>query len=494
MVESAANNEYDYDLFVIGGGSGGISCARNAATMGLRVALADFVPPTPIGTKWGLGGTCVNVGCIPKKMMHYAGILSEARGDMAAQGWNINKEERHDWGAMVGNIQMHIKSLNWGFKADLIKAKCKFFPEYASFVDANTVQLKKANGDTHNVTAAKFVIAVGGRPSYPDIPGAREFGITSDDIFSKQSAPGKTLVIGASYVALECAGFLSALGYDTTVMVRSILLRGFDQDMAQMIGKHMELYHTKFINGATPSKLERAEEGGPVTVTYNTAEGEVSETYDTVLFAIGRYAVTAGLNLAAAGVVAESNGKFICNDQEQTNIPNIYAIGDVLHGRLELTPVAIKAGNLLASRLAGQSTAVMDYESVPTTVFTPLEYGTVGLTEAEAKTRHGEANVRTFHTRFKPLEWSVDKFVAEGKRMCYTKVLVNSADNNRVVGFHICAPNAGEITQGIAIGFKCGMTKEQMDSVIGIHPTAAEDCIGLHLTKEENPDAEKSGC
>lgn len=306
---------------------------------------------------------------------------------------------------MVGNIQMHIKSLNWGFKADLIKAKCKFFPEYASFVDAHTVQLKKANGDTQTVTADKFVIAVGGRPSYPDIPGAREFGITSDDIFSMQKSPGKTLVIGASYVALECAGFLTALGYDTTVMVRSILLRGFDQDMAQLIGKHMEMYHTKFIHGSTPTKLERAEEGGPVTVTYSTPEGEKSETYDTVLFAIGRYAVTEGLNLAAAGVVAESNGKFKANEQEQTNVPNIYAIGDVLHGRLELTPVAIKSGALLAARLAGTGTALMDYEAVPTTVFTPLEYGTVGLTEDEAKARHGEANIRTFHTRFKPLEW-----------------------------------------------------------------------------------------
>ena len=211
---------------------------------------------------------------------------------------------------------MHIKSLNWGFKADLIKAKVKYFNEYASFVDANTVQLKKANGDVQTKTAHKFVIAVGGRPSYPDIPGAREFGISSDDVFSLQRAPGKTLVVGASYVALECAGFLTALGYDTTVMVRSILLRGFDQDMAQLIGKHMEMYHTKFIHGATPSKLERAEEGGQITVTYNSAEGEKTETYVTVLFAMGRYAVTEGLNLANVGVVAESNGKFKVNEQE----------------------------------------------------------------------------------------------------------------------------------------------------------------------------------
>jgi len=395
---------------------------------------------------------------------------------------------------MVGNITSHIKSLNWGFKADLIKAKCKYFNEFASFVDAHTIQLKKANGDTQTVTADKIVIAVGGRPSYPDIPGAREFGITSDDIFSLPRAPGKTLVVGASYVALECAGFLTALGYDTTVMVRSILLRGFDQDMANLIGQHMTDYHTKFINGATPSKLERAEEGGPITVTYKDAEGEKTETYDTVLFAIGRYAITEGLNLANAGLHAESNGKFIVNEQEQTNVPNIYAVGDVLHGRLELTPVAIKTGALLAARLCGKGTELMDYDSVPTTVFTPLEYGTVGLTEEQAKAKFGAENISTFHTKFKPLEWAVDKFVTEGRRTAYVKVLVNKADSDRVVGFHVCAPNAGEITQGVAIGFKCGMTKQQLDSVVGIHPTAAEDCIGLHLTKEENPDATKTGC
>ena len=175
-------------------------------------------------------------------------------------------------------------------------------------------------------------------------------------------------------------------------------------------------------------------------------------------------------------------------------MPNIYAVGDVLHGRLELTPVAIRCGSLLAARLAGQGSELMDYDSVPTTVFTPLEYGTVGYTEEQAKSKFGAENISTFHTKFKPLEWQVNKFVTEGRRTAYVKVLVNKADSDRVVGFHVCAPNAGEITQGVAIGFKCGMTKQQLDSVVGIHPTAAEDCIGLHLTKEENPDATKTGC
>lgn len=214
-------------MFVIGGGSGGISAARWAATLGKKVALADFVKPSPIGTTWGLGGTCVNVGCIPKKLMHYAGILSEQREDQEFAGLVVDKKAPHNWQKMVQSVQKHIKSLNWGYKADLIKLKIKYFNFYATFLDPHTIHLD--NGKTQEtVTADKIIIAVGGRPQYPGIPGDKEFGLTSDDLFSLKNAPGKTLVVGASYVALECAGFLNALGYDTTVMVRSILLRGFD--------------------------------------------------------------------------------------------------------------------------------------------------------------------------------------------------------------------------------------------------------------------------
>jgi len=226
--------------------------------------------------------------------------------------------------------------------------KAKYFNSYATFVDAHTVSLDNGKGKVEQVTADKIVIAVGGRPSYPGIPGDKEFGITSDDMFSLKKAPGKTLVVGASYVALECAGFLSALGYDTTVMVRSIFLRGFDQDMANKIGEYMENHHTKFIKSATPSKLEKPDPEGKIKVTFKQDGEEKTEEYDTVLFAIGRYALTANLNIAAAGLVAEKNGKFKVSDTEQTNVENIYAIGDVIDGVMELTPSAIKAGSLLS--------------------------------------------------------------------------------------------------------------------------------------------------
>jgi len=218
---------------------------------------------------------------------------------------------------MVGNVQMHIKGLNWGYKSEMLKMKVKYFNSYAEFVDPHTIKLDNGKGKVEEVTADKIIIATGGRPSYPGIPGDKEFGITSDDMFSLKKAPGKTLVVGASYVALECAGFLAAYGYDTTVMVRSIFLRGFDQDMANRIGTFMENHKTKFIRSATPSKLEKLDgEDGQITVTFNQGGEEKQEKYDTVLFAIGRYAVTGGINLAAAGVECEKNGKFKVNDVE----------------------------------------------------------------------------------------------------------------------------------------------------------------------------------
>lgn len=227
-MEVEKQQKFEYDLLVIGGGSGGISAARTAAKLGARVALADFVQPTPLGTKWGLGGTCVNVGCIPKKLMHYSAICADMRHDQAKQGWSSDLSQSHNWQDMTLNVQNHIKSLNFGYRSEMLKNQIKFFNAYASFVNNNTAKLEDARGKVEEVSAERIVIAVGARPTYPGIPGDKEFGITSDDLFWMKKVPGKTLVVGASYVALECAGFLSALGYETTVMVRSILLRGFD--------------------------------------------------------------------------------------------------------------------------------------------------------------------------------------------------------------------------------------------------------------------------
>jgi len=289
-------HEYDFDLFVIGGGSGGLACSKYAVEAGAKVAVADYVKPSPQNTTWGIGGTCVNVGCIPKKMMHYAGLLGETYHGQLLTGWKYKEKPSFDWETVRTNVNYHIKSINFGYKKDLKQKKITYYNEFASFVDAHTVSLVDKKGKSHNVTSKYFVIAVGGRPSYPDIPGAKEYGITSDDIFWMEREPGKTLVVGASYVALECAGFLHAFGYDVTVMVRSILLRGFDQDMANKIGEDMENLGVKFIREAVPTRIEKNEETEKLTCYYQVGDEELSIEVDTVLFAVGRYAVTKELH------------------------------------------------------------------------------------------------------------------------------------------------------------------------------------------------------
>lgn len=485
---------FDYDLVVIGGGSGGLACSKEAAELGAKVAVLDFVKPSWQGTTWGLGGTCVNVGCIPKKLMHTASILGENLEDAKAYGWQVLSRKdgaTHDWSKMVSAVQDHISSLNFGYRVALREKNVEYKNALGSFAGPNELVLTDKKGKTTNVKARRIVIAVGGRPKGLDIPGG-ELAISSDDIFSLSKAPGKTLVIGASYVALECAGFLAGLGYDTTVMVRSILLRGFDEQIAEMIGKHMEEHGVKFVRPATPSKIEKTEDGR-LKVTYLNAEtgAEGSEVYDTVFTATGRVADTAKLNLAAAGVQTDKEGK-IPTVGEQSNVPNIYAIGDVVSGKPELTPVAIAAGKLLARRLYGGSSEGMDYDKISTTVFTPLEYGCVGLSEEAAVARYGAEAVEVYHSNFTPLEWTIVE--SKPQNVCYAKIICNKTDDMRVIGFHILGPNAGEITQGWGAAVRLGATYTSFTSTVGIHPTIAEEFTTLSITKSSGASADKGGC
>jgi len=494
---SGDTSTYDYDIFVVGGGSGGLACSKEATKFGAKAAVADFVKPTPIGTKWGLGGTCVNVGCIPKKLMHQAALLGEALEDSRAYGWNTPEvaARKHDWGAMVGAIQDHIRGLNWGYKVQLRSENVKYYNKYASLVDKNTVKLTDKQGNEETVTARNIVLATGGRPVYPDIPGAKECCITSDDIFSLPYAPGKTLFCGASYISLECAGFLNGLGYDTTVMVRSILLRGFDQEMANKIGDYMEQSGVKFLRGYNLVKFEKIEEGTPgkVRVTYKNSEDKIeSAVYDSVVLAIGRKPIIEDVAVQNAGVkVHEKSGFVVTDDADRTNVDNVYCIGDLAHDKPELTPVAINAGRLLAKRMFDGGVKKCDYDNVATTVFTPLEYGTCGLSEEDAIKKHGEENIEVYHSNFTPLEATVAHRLDNG---CYVKLICNLKDNERVVGMHIVGPNAGEIIQGFAIAFKVGATKEHFDELIGIHPTNAEIFTTLDKTKRSGADPAVTGC
>ena len=375
---------YNYDLFVIGGGSGGLSASKEAAKLGAKVGLADYVKPTPIGTKWGLGGTCVNVGCIPKKMMHYAGSLYESISEYEHVGHPGTIEKKHDWEAMKNNVQLYIKKLNFSYKNQLRQKKVVYYNKQARMIDPHTIELTDDKGKKEIITSNNIIIATGGRPNYLDVEGSKEYCITSDDIFSLNKPPGKTLVIGASYISLECGGFLNALGYDTTIMVRSTLLRNFDQGMANKVGDYMAKHGVKFLKKCIPLKFEKDEDKIKVDYKCDNNPNPQSQLFDTVLLAIGRTPETTLLGIKDIGVGLSESGKIIVDKHERSNIPNIYAIGDCAENRPELTPPAIMAGKLLAQRLFGNKKQLMDYENIATTVFTPLEYGACGVSEEEA--------------------------------------------------------------------------------------------------------------
>ncbi|XP_039728808.1 thioredoxin reductase 2, mitochondrial isoform X2 [Pteropus medius] len=333
-----AAGRQDYDLLVIGGGSGGLACAKEAAQLGKKVAVVDYVEPSPRGTRWGLGGTCVNVGCIPKKLMHQAALLGGMIRDAPHYGWEVAQQVPHNWRKMAEAVQNYVKSLNWGHRVQLQDRKVKYFNIKASFVNEHMVRGIAKGGKETLLSAEHIVIATGGRPRYPThIEGALEHGITSDDIFWLKESPGKTLVVGASYVALECAGFLTGLRLDTTVMMRSIPLRGFDQQMSSLVTEYMASQGTQFLRSCTPLRVRKLPDG-QLQVTWEDLKSgrEDMGTFDTVLWAIGRVPETRGLNLEKVGVNTNPDSqKILVDAREATSVPHIYAIGDAAEGRPE---------------------------------------------------------------------------------------------------------------------------------------------------------------
>ncbi|CAH8459895.1 unnamed protein product [Schistosoma turkestanicum] len=493
-------NKYDYDLIVIGGGSGGLAAGKEAAKYGAKTAVLDYVEPTPLGTTWGLGGTCVNVGCIPKKLMHQAGLLSHALEDAQHFGWSLDKSKiSHDWSTMVDGVQSHIGSLNWGYKVALRDNQVTYLNAKGMLISPHEVQITEKNNKVSVITGNKIILATGERPKYPEIPGAIEYGITSDDLFSLPYFPGKTLVVGASYVALECAGFLASLGGDVKVMVRSILLRGFDQQIAEMVGDYMEKHGVKFAKSCIPDEIQQLKpvdtennKPGLLLVKGHYTDGKkFEEEFETVIFAVGREPQLWKVICQTVGIKLDKNGRVVCTDDEQTTVSNVYAIGDINAGKPQLTPVAIQAGRYLARRLFAGATDLTDYSNVATTVFTPLEYGACGLSEEDAIEKYGDQDIEVYHSYFKPLEWTV---AHREDNVCYMKLVCRKSDHMRVLGLHVLGPNAGEITQGYAVAIKMGATKEDFDRTIGIHPTCSETFTTLHVTKKSGASAAVTGC
>jgi glutathione reductase (NADPH) len=440
----------DFDLFVIGGGSAGVRCGRIAAGHGARVGVAE-------ARFWG--GTCVNVGCVPKKLLVQAAEYGAWADDAAGFGWDIAKGP-HDWAKLIAAKDREIGRLNAIYRTLLQNAGVAIFDAHASFIDAHTLDV----GGTR-ITAERIVVATGGHPVRPDIPGA-ELGIVSDSAFFLPAMPKRVVIIGGGYIAVEFAGIFAGLGAETHLVYRQMLpLRGFDQDMRTGLAEALAAGGITLHPGAAPVSVEADGE----TRILNLGNGRTIAA-DLVFFATGRVPATENLGLDRAGVQTARGGAIPIDADLRTNVPHIHAIGDVTD-RLNLTPVATAEGHALADSLFGPGPRQVSLRNVPTAVFSSPPIGTVGLTEEEAAAQ-GPADI--YLARFTPMRHNLS-----GRARKATMKLVVDQASQKVVGAHMLGEDAGEIMQGLGIAIICGATKADFDRTIGIHPTAAEEFVTL---------------
>jgi len=444
-----------YDLFVIGGGSGGVRAARMAAQRGARVALAEAA---------ALGGTCVNVGCIPKKLYSIAAHFADDFVDAQGFGWDV-PPPRLDWARLKGNRAREIARLNGVYEQLLTAAGVTLVRGWARLADAHTVEVQTTEG-VRRFQARHLLVATGGTPVVPAIPGA-ELAVTSDSMFDLEPFPRRLAVVGGGYIACEFASIFRGLGAEVTLVHRGPqVLRGFDDEVREHLAAEMCKHGVQLRLNATVQGLARTRGG----VQVELSQGEAIEA-DTVLVATGRSPNVAGLGLEAAGVRQRADGAIEVDAGYRTSVPSVFALGDVT-ARLQLTPVALAEAMVVVDQLFGEGRRTLAYELVPTAVFTHPNVGTVGLTEAQARERFGE--VRVFRTDFRALRHTLG-----GRDERTLMKLVVDAASDRVVGLHMVGPEAGEIVQGFAVAMKAGATKAVFDATIGIHPTAAEEFVTL---------------
>lgn len=443
--------QYDYDLFTIGAGSGGVRASRVSASYGAKVAVAE---------ERYLGGTCVNVGCIPKKLLVYAAHFREDFEDAAGFGWTVG-ERQVDWGKLIANKNQEIARLNAVYRKLLQDSGVNILEGHAEILDAHTLAV-----DGKRCTAKYILVATGSWPMMPKTPGA-EHAITSNEAFYLAMLPRKAIIVGGGYIGVEFAGILHGLGVETTLVYRGpLFLRGFDDDCRQTLAEEMKKRGIDLRFNTNVEKIEKAGNGLRATLT-----GGAMIEVEQILYATGRIPKTSGLGLEKAGVKLESNGAIVVDDYSATSVDNIYAIGDCTD-RMMLTPVAIAEGMAVANTLFNDKPTKPNYENVPTAVFSTPNIGTVGLTEAEARARY--ENIDVYKTSFKPLKHTLTG--REEKTMM--KLVVDGA-TDKVLGCHMVGPDAGEIIQGLAVALNCGATKAQFDATIGIHPTAAEEFVTM---------------
>lgn len=444
-------SEYDYDLFVIGAGSGGVRAARMSGGFGAKVAIAE---------DRYLGGTCVNVGCIPKKLFVYAAHYAEDFNDAAGYGWQVS-EPVFDWNVLLNNKNIEIKRLNSIYENLLKRNNVVLYNGRAVLTGPNTIRVN--DGD---INARRILVATGGWPHIPDIPG-REHVISSNEAFFLDTLPARVVIVGGGYIAVEFAGIFHGLGVDTTLVYRGdLFLRGFDGEMREFLAEQMHLKGIKLLFNSRIDSIEQQD--GRYLV--NTA-GTETITADLVMYATGRRPNTDNLGLETAGVELNEKGAIRVDDEYRSSAPSIYAIGDVTD-RMNLTPVATAEGTALANNLFNNQSRRVDYRDVPTCIFSQPNLGTVGLTEQQARQEY--TNVEIYKSRFTSLKHTL----TGSSEKTLMKIIVDK-DTDKVLGVHMVGPDAGEIIQGIGIALKAGATKATFDATIGIHPTAAEEFVTM---------------
>ncbi|MEE8059980.1 MAG: glutathione-disulfide reductase [Pseudomonadales bacterium] len=454
---SNRSNQYDYDLFVMGAGSGGVRASRIAASFGARVAVAE---------DRYMGGTCVNVGCVPKKLYVYASQFANAFKDSQGFGWSIHHPKFH-WPTLRDNKIEEISRLNRVYETLLDGAGVDIINGRARFVDAHTVAVKD-----QQYTAERIIIATGTWPHIADIPG-KEYAITSNEVFNLAEFPQRMLVVGGGYIAVEFAGIFNGLGADTTQLYRGpLFLRGFDQDIREFAAKEIAASGVDLRFNSNVSCIEKQGDGSLLAILEDGSHIGA----DAILYATGRKPHLQDLNFNQVSVELNDNGSIKVDNYFQTSEASIYALGDVTGG-MELTPVALAEGMAFAKTQYNDQPTTVDYETIPTAVFSQPNIGTCGLTEEQAKERYNDITV--FESNFRAMKHTI----GGRQERTYMKLITDTA-SDRVVGIHMVGEDAGEIIQGMAIAMKAGATKATFDSTIGIHPTAAEEFVTMRTAKK----------
>lgn len=446
---------HQYDLIAIGGGSGGVAAARRAARHGAKCAVVEYDR---------YGGTCVNRGCVPKKIMWFGAHIAHAIRD--AEGYGFDVDNRNfDWSKLVADRESYIRRLNGIYEKNLTRENVEMINGHGTLVDAHTVKV----GDK-NYTAERILLAPGGTPQIPDIPGA-ELGISSDGFFELETQPKKVAVVGAGYIAVELAGMLHALGSEVNLIIRKAhFLREFDEILSSTLTQIMDEDNLKVINNTQIAKLQKA--GDQIEIV-PTDQGSTLGPYDQVIWAIGRRPLSAELNPQAAGIEVDKRGYIPTDQWQATNVDNIFAIGDVT-GRDQLTPVAIAAGRRLSDRLyGGMKDRYLDYSNIASVVFSHPPIGAVGLTESQARDKFGDS-VKCYSASFTPMYHAFTKH----PQKTAMKLVVQGADE-KVVGIHMIGEGVDEMLQGFAVALKMGATKKDFDDTVAIHPTSSEELVTL---------------